>query len=92
MSGHARAFKQLLGETCPAAYVHCAAHKAFEIQVIRNAFGTMSEVITFFRIFTKRILILEKKDQVVESSVEFADDRRHIIKHLKRLCDTRCKG
>ena len=41
-------------------YVHCAAHalnliisKASEVQAIRNAFGVMCEVVTFFRLSPK---------------------------------------
>jgi len=85
----------VIQQSHPAAcYVHCAAHalnltisKATEVQIIRNCFGIMSEVITFFRASSKRSTLLR---HVIEEGNGKQINKHNITeKQLKRLCDTR---
>ncbi len=95
MSGVARGVQAIIRQSHPAAcYVHCAAHalnltisKASEVQAIRNAFGVMCEVVTFFRLSPKRSMLLERK--VLDCQSDADPQVRSEVTHLKKLCDTR---
>ena len=68
MSGEFRGVQAIVRQSHPVAlYVHCAARvlnltigKASEVQLIRNSFGVLSQVIVFFRASPKRTTLLER--------------------------------
>ena len=95
MSGVACGVQAMIRQSHPAAcYVHCAAHalnltisKASEVQAIRNAFGVMCEVVTFFRLSPKRSRLLEQN--ILHGQSNEDPQVKSQVKHLKKLCDTR---
>ena len=74
-----------------ALYVHCAAHltisKAYEVQLIRNSFGVMSQVIVFIRASPKCTALLQR---LTARSNLHESGSKHWKLQLNKLCDTRC--
>ena len=97
MSGEFRGVQAIVRLSHPVAlYLHCAAHvlnlaisKASEVQIIRNSFGVMSQVIVFFRASPKRTALIQRltaKSELHESG------SKHLKLKLKKLRDTRWVG
>ncbi|KAH9360004.1 hypothetical protein HPB48_013634 [Haemaphysalis longicornis] len=87
MSGAFNGVQALIRNDFPTAlYTHCSLHSlnlclsdASAVQDIRRAFGTISEVCTFFRLSPKRTAVLKKH---LEASTKS-------FRRLRRYCETR---
>jgi len=86
MSGKLQGCAARISEQHPQAiYVHCSSHAlnlvigdACSVSVIRNALGTINEVINFFRLSAKRQSILQKT--VSESTTGNETRKKRLIK------------
>jgi hypothetical protein len=84
MKGYLGGCAALISKDCPSAiYVHCASHSlnlvlsdACKVAAIRNAIGTMKEMITFIRASEKRMDTL--KEQIAR--VEPGNRRTRLVK------------
>lgn len=89
MKGQFSGVQALVKKDYPAAlYVHCSAHclnltliKASEVQSIRNCFGTISAVYSFF--------VSPKRQNCLKSIIESDEQKEHNRTRLVKMCPTR---